>query len=76
MSSTGCSKHDFMSPIANGSTSIVANAFYNETNLTSVTIPDSVISIGDYAFYDCSNLTSVTIPSSVVSLGEDAFWRM
>ena len=37
------------------------------SNLTSVTIPNSVTSIGNSAFYYCSNLTSVTIPSSVTS---------
>ena len=43
------------------------------TNLTSVTIPDSVTSIGDEAFWGCTNLTSVTIPDSVTSIGEDVF---
>ena len=38
------------------------------SSLTSVTIPDSVTSIGD-AFYDCASLTSVTIPDSVTSIG-------
>ena len=48
-------------------------AFYDCIRLTSVTIPSSVTSIGDYAFYDCSGLTSVTIPSSVTSIGSYVF---
>ncbi|MBP9991008.1 MAG: leucine-rich repeat protein, partial [Bacteroidales bacterium] len=40
---------------------------------TSVTIPNSVTSIGDYAFKDCRGLTSVTIPNSVTSIGKYAF---
>ena len=40
---------------------------------TSVTIPNSVTSIGDYAFNNCRNLTSITIPSNITSIGEEAF---
>jgi hypothetical protein len=43
-------------------------------NLTSLTIPNSVTSIGDYAFYN-NNLTSLTIPNSVTSIGDYAFYN-
>ena len=41
--------------------------------LLSVTIPDSVTSIGSYAFSYCSGLTSVSIPDGVTSIGDYAF---
>ena len=41
---------------------------------TSITIPNSVTSIGEHAFENCSGLTSVTIPNSVTSIGGSAFW--
>ena len=48
-------------------------AFDDCSSLTSVTIPNSVTSIGESAFAGCSSLTSVTIPNSVTSIGNDAF---
>ena len=48
-------------------------AFNRYSGLTSVTIPNSVTSIGKSAFYNCRGLTSVTIPNSVTSIGERAF---
>ncbi|NTW21903.1 MAG: leucine-rich repeat domain-containing protein [Nostocales cyanobacterium W4_Combined_metabat2_030] len=45
------------------------NAFYYNTKLTSVILPNSITSIGNYAFDGCSSLTSVNIPSLVTSIG-------
>ena len=41
--------------------------------LTSITIPDSVTSIGVRAFYNCPSLASINIPDSVTSIGRSAF---
>ena len=41
--------------------------------MTSINIPSSVTSIGEYAFGLCSNLTSINIPQSVTSIGKSVF---
>jgi BspA type Leucine rich repeat region (6 copies) len=56
-------------------TSIGTNAFYSSTNLTNVTIPNSVTNIGDAAFTFCSNLTNVTLSTNLTSLGYLVFAR-
>ena len=50
-----------------------ANLYINGEEVTEVSIPNTITSIGDYTFYGCSSLTSVTIPNSVKSIGENAF---
>lgn len=54
-------------------TTISSWAFWG-ADITSVTIPNTVKSIGVSAFMECKNLTSVTIPSSVNYIYKDAFW--
>ena len=53
---------------------LLRGAFSNCSMLTSVTIPDSITSIGQAAFNGCSGLTSFTIPNSVTSIGNSAFY--
>ena len=57
-----------------GSGEILYDPMWRNFIIRSVTIPESVTSIGKSAFSDCSSLTSITIPESVTSIGEGAFW--
>ena len=52
---------------------ISALAFQGCEYMTSVTIPNSVTTIGNNAFIDCRGLTSVTIPKEVASVGNGIF---
>ena len=56
--------------IEDGVTAIGANIFAELGNLKSVTIPESVRSIGSYAFYNCQNL------SNIVYGGSEAQWNV
>ncbi len=60
----GCSN----TKIPNGVTKIDYCAF-NGSSLSSIEIPNSVISIGNYAFGYCNKLSGIEIPSSVTSIG-------
>ena len=59
--------------IKDGTLGITASAFSGCTSLTSVTIPNSVTTIGNGAFSNCSGLTSISIPNSVSRIGEWSF---
>ena len=57
----------------NPTVGIGANAF-KASAVTSVVIPDSVTTIGNYAFDRCAALASITIGNGVTSIGTSAFY--
>lgn len=54
-------------------TQILSEGFKGAKNMVSITIPDSITSIGDSAFLACSSLESVVIPYRVTSIKYETF---
>lgn len=48
-------------------------AFYKQTKLQSIDIPNTVSTIGKKTFYSCDGLLSVKLPQSLTLIGDDAF---
>lgn len=55
------------------SVTIIGDNAIATTQITSITIPNSVTNIGDYAFFLCTSLATATIGNSVTSIGNYAF---
>ena len=74
-----CTDTDIVIPLTTAQgewvTAIADEAFSGCYNITSVVIPDSVITIGVYAFSGCSGLTSVVIPESVTPIDNWTFFN-
>ena len=58
----------------NSSTRMIADCAFIGADINSITIPDSVISIGERAFNSCENLKSVSFGSGLKSIGARAFY--
>ena len=71
---SGCTKLETLE-IGNGITKI-GNRAFQQTNITSIAIPDSVTAIGVQAFNKCTSLTEVNISknSKLETIGEGAFY--
>ena len=54
-------------------TRIVTDAFKN-TDIVSVTMPDTIKQIGRRAFYNCNSLTSVVLSNSLKELSSECFY--
>ena len=48
-------------------------AFANANLLTSINLPEGLLSIGNFAFYNVSILTNITLPESLQTIGASAF---
>ena len=53
-------------------TAVGDSAFFYDSDVTSVIIPNTVTVIGSYAFHGCELLQSVTFPNSLTAIGDYA----
>ena len=59
-----------------GSVTIIGDhSFDGRKNLTTITIPNGIVTIGRHAFGGCQGLTSITLPDTVTTLLEGAFYN-
>ena len=54
---------------------ILIAAFYNCTELTSITLPSSIDQVLDWAFEGCTGLTTVTFPEGVRLISNSVFYN-
>ena len=53
---------------------VIASEAFRNSSISTITLPNSISTIGYSAFANCNNLTSITIPNSVTSMGEGVFY--
>ena len=58
--------------LGNGITSL-SYAFYYCHSLSSITIPNSITTIGNSTFNECHSLSNITIPSGITTIDSNAF---
>lgn len=52
---------------------ILGRGCFAGSKISSITLPESLETIGDFSFYDCANLRRVTIPANVQAIKNGAF---
>lgn len=61
--------------IEDGITRTGKMSFYQMENLSNVSLPNSLITLGDGTFSGCTSLTNVILPSNLVKIGASAFGK-
>lgn len=61
--------------LKDGTVGVANYAFYNCTQLNSISMPSSVKTVGRAAFYDCSALSEVELPITLTRIEEYTFYR-
>ena len=51
----------------------IGNSAFSNSNITSITLPETLLWIEDYAFMECEKLTSLTLPDNLERIGARAF---
>lgn len=59
--------------VITGGTTLPDRAFAYRANLTSITLPNTLRTIGQEAFFGCTGLTEIVIPDGVTVIGSVAF---
>jgi hypothetical protein len=54
---------------------VAVDAFYNCSELTSITLPEGLTTLEDWAFEECSGLTTISLPASLNSIGSNSFYN-
>lgn len=49
------------------------NGAFQNTDITSISLPNSITSLGNGCFYNCHKLISVKLPDNITSLGNETF---
>lgn len=67
----GCRKSTIPS---DGSVTKIGEYAFRLVTFSSITIPNNVVTIGEWSFVGCANLKSIVIPEGVKTIGEYAFY--
>ena len=67
--------YDVKSIMINEGVTGIGKWIFSSLNVETVSLPNTLITIGNGAFYHCRNLKEVIIPNGVKTIGSDAFYE-